>query len=81
MQETLKMQLKFYLITLITLMVIISFINAQVDDNLVPHPIDDSLTVPGVPGTVDGLDDISLFLLVALLLFLLILQVILLSSI
>lgn len=72
------MQLKFSLITLITLMVIISFINAQVDDNLVPHPIDDSLTVPGVPGTVD---DISLFLLVALLLFLLILQVILLSSI
>jgi hypothetical protein len=63
---------KFSLITLFAILSV-SFVNAQVDDNLVPRPGDDRLPVPGVPvvpvvpgptGTVDdsgnthtGLDD------------------------
>lgn len=54
---------KFSLITLFAILSL-SFVNAQVDDNLVPRPGDDRLPGPGVPvptGTVDdshtGLDD------------------------
>jgi hypothetical protein len=60
---------KFSLITLFAILSV-SFVNAQVDDNLVPRPGDDRLPGPSVPivpgptGTVDdsghthtGLDD------------------------
>jgi hypothetical protein len=58
---------KFSLITLFAILSV-SFVNAQVEDNVVPRPGDDRLPVPGVPvtptGTVDdsghghtGLDD------------------------
>ena len=49
---------KFSLITLFAILSV-SFVNAQVDDNLVPRPGDDRLPVPGVTtppaptGTVD----------------------------
>lgn len=57
---------KFSLITLLAL-ISVSFVNAQVDDNVVPRPGDDRLPAPGVPpptGTVDdsghtGTDDHS----------------------
>ena len=56
---------KFSLITLFAILSV-SFVNAQVDDNLTPRPGDDRVVpvVPVVPGTVDdsghthtGLDD------------------------
>ena len=57
---------KFSLITLFAILSV-SFVNAQVEDDVVPRPGDDRLPVPGVPpqtGTVDdsghtynGVDD------------------------
>jgi hypothetical protein len=46
---------KFSLITFFAILSV-SFVNAQIDDNIVPRPGDDRLPVPGVPvptGTVD----------------------------